>query len=106
MKTKYVCRGLISPYVNFRNNRTMWSTNLREKFAGAGGESKKSRPLLRTKMQNGKQTEYNLCNSNRLLCKLHRKIRPHSQFFGSFPVFPPFKISSLCLIYVLLRLNA
>ena len=37
MKTKYVCRGLISPYVNFRNNRTMWSTNLREKFAGAGG---------------------------------------------------------------------
>ena len=42
MKTKYVCRGLISPYVNFRNNRTMWSTNLREKFAGAGGKAKRA----------------------------------------------------------------
>ena len=28
MKTKYVCRGLISLYGNFHNNRTMWSTNL------------------------------------------------------------------------------
>ena len=28
MKTKYVCHGLISLYVNFHNNRTMWSTNL------------------------------------------------------------------------------
>ena len=25
MKTKYVCRGLIGLYVNFHNNRTMWS---------------------------------------------------------------------------------
>ena len=28
MKTKYVCRGLISLYVNFHNNGTMSSTNL------------------------------------------------------------------------------
>ena len=28
MKTKYVCSGLISLYVNFHNNRTMSSTNL------------------------------------------------------------------------------
>ena len=28
MKTKYVCRGLISLYVNFHSNRTMWSTKL------------------------------------------------------------------------------
>ena len=26
METKYVCRGLISLYVSFHNNRTMWST--------------------------------------------------------------------------------
>ena len=28
MKTKYVCRGLISLYKNFHNNRTMWSAKL------------------------------------------------------------------------------
>ena len=28
METKYVCRGLISPYVNFHSNRIMWSTSL------------------------------------------------------------------------------
>ena len=31
MRTKYVCRGLISLYENFCNNRTMWSTNLHVK---------------------------------------------------------------------------
>ena len=44
MKTKYVCRGLISLYVNFYNNRTMWSTNLHEKicrwWGGGGGGGK------------------------------------------------------------------
>ena len=36
MKTKYVCRGLISMYVNFHNNRTMQSTNLHIKFCRWG----------------------------------------------------------------------
>ena len=27
METKYVCRGLISLYVNFQNNPIKWSTN-------------------------------------------------------------------------------
>ena len=42
MKTKYVCRGLISLYVNFHNNRTMWSTNLHVKICRWGGVRKKS----------------------------------------------------------------
>ena len=37
MKTKYVCRALISLYVNFYNNRTMWSTNLHVKICRWGG---------------------------------------------------------------------
>ena len=46
MKTKYVCRGLISLYVNFHNNWTMWSTNLHVKIRRwGGGERKKSRSL-------------------------------------------------------------
>ena len=50
MKTKYVCRGIISLYVNFHNNRTMWSTNLHVKICswgggvGVGGKEKK--PML------------------------------------------------------------
>ena len=54
MKTKYVCHSLISLYVNFHNNRTIWSTNLHVKFCrwggggggGGGGGRKKSRPFL------------------------------------------------------------
>ena len=42
MKTKYVCRGLISLYVNFHNNRTMWSTNLHVKICRWGGEGKRA----------------------------------------------------------------
>ena len=38
MKTKYVCRGLISLYVNFHNNRTMSSTNLHVKNCSCGGK--------------------------------------------------------------------
>ena len=38
MKNKYVCRGLISLYMNFRNNRTMWSTNLHVKKLQVGEE--------------------------------------------------------------------
>ena len=40
MKTKYVCRGLISLYVNFHNNRTMRTECLLVKFCrwwGGGG---------------------------------------------------------------------
>ena len=37
MKTKYVCRGLISLYVSFHNNRTMWPTNLHVKICRWGG---------------------------------------------------------------------
>ena len=46
MKTKYVCHGLFSLYVNFHNNRTMWSTNLLVKiFRWGGGKDKE--PLFR-----------------------------------------------------------
>ena len=41
MKTKYVCRGLISLHVNFCNNRTMWSTNLHVKNCRWGGGKEK-----------------------------------------------------------------
>ena len=37
MKTKYVCHDLFSLYVNFHNNRTMWSTNLLVKICRWGG---------------------------------------------------------------------
>ena len=40
MKTKYVCRGLISLYVNFHNNRTMWSTNFHVKICRWGEKEK------------------------------------------------------------------
>ena len=40
MKTKYVCRGLISPYANFQNNRIMWSTNLHVKVCRWGEKEK------------------------------------------------------------------
>ena len=42
MKTKYVCRGLISPYVNFHNNPTKWSTNLLVKICRWGGKGKRA----------------------------------------------------------------
>ena len=47
MKTKYVCHGLISLYINFHNNRTMWSTNLLVKICrwGGGGKEKEPTPL-------------------------------------------------------------
>ena len=48
MKSKYVCRGLVSLYVYFHNNRTMWSTNLHIKL-GRWGERKKSRELQKAK---------------------------------------------------------
>ena len=40
MKTKYVCRGLISLYVNFHNNAIKWSTNLQVKIRRWGGKEK------------------------------------------------------------------
>ena len=41
MKTKYVCHGLISLYVNFHNNRTMSSsTNLLVKICRWGEKEK------------------------------------------------------------------
>ena len=49
METKYVCRGLISPYVNVDYNRTIWSTNLHVNFAG-GGKRKKSRTMSTEKL--------------------------------------------------------
>ena len=42
MKTKYVCQNLISPYVNFQNNRTMWTKFFLVKFF-RWGKTKKSR---------------------------------------------------------------
>ena len=41
MKTKYVCRGLISPYVNFHYNRTMWSKKFTCKNLQVGGGKEK-----------------------------------------------------------------
>ena len=39
--TKYVCRGLVGLYVNFHNNRTMWSPNLHVKNCRWGGVEEK-----------------------------------------------------------------
>ena len=41
MKTKYVFRDLIGLYVNFHNNRTMWSINLHVKNCRWGGGERK-----------------------------------------------------------------
>ena len=46
MKTKYVCRGLTSLYVNFHNNWTMWSTNLHVKICRWGGKEKEPNPVV------------------------------------------------------------
>ena len=48
MKTKYVCRDLISLYVHFHSNRTMWSTNLHVKICRWGGKRKKRPKSLKT----------------------------------------------------------
>ena len=45
IKTKYVCRGLISSYVNFHYNRTSWSTKFYLKIC-RWGKRKKSPILL------------------------------------------------------------
>ena len=45
MKTKYVCRGFISLYVNFHNNKTMWSTNLHVKICRWGEKEKEHHSL-------------------------------------------------------------
>ena len=42
IKTKYVCRGLISLYVSFHNNRTMWPTNLHVKVCTWGEKGKRA----------------------------------------------------------------
>ena len=44
MKTKYVCRGLISLNVNFHNNRTLSSTNSHVKKLQVGGGGKEKQP--------------------------------------------------------------
>ena len=46
MKTKYVCRGLISLYVH--NNRTMWSTNLQVKICRRGEKEKEPKKQINT----------------------------------------------------------
>ena len=57
MKTKYVCRGLIGLYVNFHNNRKMWSTNLHVKICrwggggGGGGEEKEPMFFIRFELK-------------------------------------------------------
>ena len=49
METKYVCRGLIiSLYVNFHSNRTMWSTNLHVKICRWGKRKKSPFCMLET----------------------------------------------------------
>ena len=42
MKSKYVCRGLIRLYVNFHNNRTLWSINLHVKICRWVGKGKRA----------------------------------------------------------------
>ena len=46
MKSKFVCRGLISLYVNFHNNRTMWSTNFYVKTCRWGEKEKEPTRLF------------------------------------------------------------
>ena len=50
MKTNYDNRGLISLYVNFLNNRTMWSTNFHVKSC-RWGKRKKSHILKKHSKQ-------------------------------------------------------
>ena len=54
MKTKcHVCRGLISSYVNFHYNRTMWSTKLHVKVCRwGGGKEKEPSPLVFSRFKN------------------------------------------------------
>ena len=80
MKTKYVCRGLISLYVIFHNNRTMWSTNLHVKFCRRGGGGK----------SRGKQSK-------------NRRWR-REDYWALFQ--SPFSKYVLRFLYLLLRLNA
>ena len=66
MKTKYVCRGIISLYVNFPNNRTMWSTNLHVKICrwGGGGGGEEKEPFYdATKSFTGLDMKTNICLS-------------------------------------------
>ena len=57
MKTKYVCRGFISPNGNFHYNRTMWSTILHVKICRWGKKEKE--PKLSTMLM-GSISELNL----------------------------------------------
>ena len=52
MKTKYVCRGFISLYVKFHNNRTMSSTNLHVKKLQVGGGKEKEPKILLKSVKN------------------------------------------------------
>ena len=45
IKTKYICRGLISLYVNFHNNPIKWSTNLHVKLCRWRREGKRAQSL-------------------------------------------------------------
>ena len=58
MQTKYVCRALFSLYVNFHNNRTMWSTKLHVKICRWGGEEKEPLSLCKIIRRNLSRIAY------------------------------------------------
>ena len=66
MKTKYVFRGLIGLFLNFHNNRTMWSTNLHEKIC-RWGEWKKSPKFNVGLIKNRKRFGASKLQNNRFL---------------------------------------
>ena len=91
MKTRYVCHGLISLYVNFQNNRTMWSTNLLVKICrwggGGGGGRKKSQQLLSTlvkSMCRSRSSDHRVSRSYQSNYLLTLETKSHMCFYPKF----------------------
>ena len=89
METKYVCRGRISLYVNFHNNRTMWSTNLHVKIFRWGGGGRKKSPDFYCR-SNQSLLDFNeiyhstLCNHSFWYLDNHTLITFEDNFFFTF----------------------
>ena len=63
MKIKYVCRGFISLYVNFHNNRTILSTNLHVRICRCGGGERK---------KISKDSKYNLAKTTPISSRIEK----------------------------------
>ena len=61
MKTKYACRGLISLYGSFHNNRTISSTNLHVKNCRWGG-GKEKEPRLQKQLAKIIDALFDICS--------------------------------------------